>query len=179
MVRKTLKKIVKEPRMTSQRNTSSWTPPVFVFEHRTRWRTLLCPTVEGHISYRRAEIWWWFPPPCKSTKWACMGKPENLNSCCWKMSLLLEPLVTSEQEVVEEPSLWFSCWWALDSILSPVGWSWAEPETCSSLPVELLCDTGTSFALRNRPPDPLARFNAWRCLDSWRYGCICFEILLI
>ena len=40
----------------------------------------------------------------------------------------------------------------------------APPEACCCF-----CSS-SCFVLRNRPPDPRARFMAWRCRDSWRYG---------
>jgi hypothetical protein len=39
-------------------------------------------------------------------------------------------------------------------------------------PAEACCCfcSSSCFVLRNRPPDPRARFMAWRWRDSWRYG---------
>jgi hypothetical protein len=41
---------------------------------------------------------------------------------------------------------------------------------CLSLELESECSSLSDFALRNRPPAPLALFKACWCRDSWRYG---------
>ena len=48
---------------------------------------------------------------------------------------------------------------------------WGTTPFCLSLELESECSSLSSdFALRNRPPAPLALFNACWCRDSWRYG---------
>lgn len=109
-------------------------------------------------------------PTCRksSASWMWKGKPETLNSGCWNMLSPLKILVTSEPDWVEVPQLPLSeCWtMELDKL----------PPACR-LKIFLSCigdeglDSCIFFVFKKRPPEPLALFIAWRCRDSWRYGC--------
>lgn len=88
------------------------------------------------------------------------------------MSSLLEAHVTSEQVVVEAPSLYFSTWCTLDSGTFPLGFTRVVVETLKPWSWSLL-------VFRKRPPEPLALFNACRWRDSCRYGCKTISKMLL
>lgn len=101
---------------------------------------------------------------------SCMwkGKPETLNSGCWNMSSPLKMLVTSEPDWVEVPQLPLTECWTMDLVKLP-------PAVPLKILLSCVGDEGLDccifFVFKKRPPVPLALFIAWRCRDSWRYGC--------
>ena len=100
--------------------------------------------------------------------------PENLRSDCWNilLPLLLETLVMSEH-VVMEAICWPVPYWSLsNSDILFLRCKSRVSETQWVLLVAVGSGFCTFFVLRKRPPVPLVLFNAWRCRDSWRYGCI-------
>ena len=96
------------------------------------------------------------PPPCW-LKFVVGQKPtEGKQLRSW---LAVEAPAVSEEGVQVGP-LW-------EVMLLPMIFEHTEPLDAWYC---WLC-SWSCFVLRNRPPDPRARFMAWRCRDSWRYGC--------
>ena len=101
------------------------------------------------------------PSPPGALKFMAGRKPTD-GKQLWSW-LTLEALAVSEEAGVEGVgvgSLW-------ELMLLPMNFEELEPPDAWCC---WLC-SWSCFVLRNRPPDPRARFMAWRCRDSWRYGC--------
>lgn len=110
-----------------------------------------------------------YAPPCTKPPLYCPILPpeleetvENRLSDCPNITDPPEMLVISEQVAVMVPRSPVS---ELQVLKSGVSFCWHK--------VVGVVQWGGSFffALRKRPPDPLTLFSAWRCRDSWRYGC--------
>lgn len=98
------------------------------------------------------------PPPPWSLKLAVGRKPtEGKQPRSW---LAAEAPAASEEGVQMGP-LW-------EIMLLPMVFEHIEPLDAWYC---WFCSWSCCFVLRNRPPEPRVRFMAWRCRDSWRYGC--------
>lgn len=141
---------------------------------------MICQTGETVLfvlaPHRTTEAQCWVPARISPPR-NCMappmweGMPENLRSCCRKMSLVWETLAMSEWVATAVTNSLLPKWWLSVSCVSfwcklmESGTSWVLLEGFWS-------DCWSLFVLRKRPPEPLTLFRAWRWRDSWRYGCI-------
>lgn len=90
-------------------------------------------------------------------EWRRLGKGKPKRSRCANMLLFVETVAVSE---------------SIKVAAKPMGRS-SEPVSCLRPDMAeacVCCCCWSCFVLRNRPPDPLALFIAWRWRDSWRYG---------
>lgn len=102
-------------------------------------------------------------PPCVPTptfEWKS-GNGKLKWSCCVNMLPFVEAVLMLELiEGADEPIE------PLPEQSFEPEWSW-QPDIAE---VWVCFCCWSCFVLRNRPPDPLALFIAWRWRDSWRYG---------
>lgn len=129
-------------------------------------------------SHRTIDARCWVPPkvspPLHCDALPMFGEfPRNLSSgCCLKLTLLLDTLVMSEQVEKEDAfSQILEGWISTSDAYSFFWYKFTESEPELAFGTRSALDCWSCLVLRNRPPDPLTLFKAWRCRDSWRYGC--------
>jgi hypothetical protein len=130
--------------------TFSWfQKPRMSCQRQYAWRCYCAHSISLHLTNFA------LPPPC-SLKFMAGRKPADGKQV--RSWLALEALVVSEvgtEGVVELGSLW-------ELMLLPMTFEQLEPPDASCC---WFC-SWSCFVLRNRPPDPRARFMACRCRDS-------------
>lgn len=134
--------------------TYSWFPKPRMSCH-TAWRCCWTHFTSLHLTSFA------LPPPCVLKFMAGRKPTAGKQVRSW---LALEALAVLEEAGVEGVGM--GSLWELTP--SPMTFEQLEPSDAWCC---WFCSWSWScLVLRNRPPDPRARFMAWRCRDSWRYG---------
>lgn len=136
------------------------------------------------VCHRTTEAQCWVPP-CNSIPLHCMA-PPMWGAVPGKRRLLLSGMVVVSERVgtvVTYPvklERWLSCpnasfltWciFAESGVQNGLGVGVNVVAAAAAVGLGSGCWFWSCFLLRKRPPDPLTLFKAWRCRDSWRYGC--------